>query len=181
MSLGETEKVINEQFYATEGGSTVQISLLLATSSVEGINLVVPSQSQQNSQAPITIGYDVVSSGLAPVAEGPLAYTKANEGGDELKAYFYHSKTLARRTAWAQKDPVPSCADINSKELGRTLTQVGFYYAPVRGLPGNSLITMAELDNPDSMEMPGLETSVSDCYVNIFAEVGGVDATGGLY
>lgn len=180
MSLGETEKVINEQFYANEGGSTTQISTLLATNGLEGVNVVFPSQAQKNSQADITIGYDVVSSGLAPVATDELPYTKVNEGkGDKLYAFFYHSKTLARRTAWAQKDPVPSCTDISSKELGRTLTQTGFYYAPAGKLPDTALITMSELDDPGASEMSGVLTSNSTCYTNIFADVGG--ATGATY
>lgn len=180
MSLGETEKVINEQFYANEGGSTTQISTLLATNGLEGVNVVFPSQAQRNSQAQITIGYDVVSSGLAPVATDELPYTKVNEGkGDKLYAFFYHTKTLARRTAWDEDDPVPSCADINSKELGRTLTQTGFYYAPAGKLPDTALITMSELDSPGSSEMSGVLTSNSSCYGNIFADVGG--ATGATY
>lgn len=180
MSLGETEKVINEQFYANEGGSTVQISTLLATNGLEGVNVVFPSQSQKNSRADITIGYDVVSSGLAPVATDELPYTKVNEGkGDKLYAFFYHTKTLARRTAWAETDEVPSCGDISSKELGRTLTQTGFYYAPAGKLPDTALITMSELDDPGSSEMTGVLTSNSTCYTNIFADVGG--ASGATY
>ena len=180
MSLGETEKVINEQFYANEGGGTTQISTLLATNGLEGVNVVFPSQAQRNSQAQITIGYDVVSSGLAPVATDELPYTKVNEGkGDKLYAFFYHTKTLARRTAWSQKDPVASCADISSKELGRTLTQTGFYYAPAGKLPDTALITMSELDDPGASEMTGVLTSNSSCYTNIFADVGG--ATGATY
>ncbi len=42
-TLGETEKVINEQFYAAESGNTAQIATLLATNGLEGINIVVPS------------------------------------------------------------------------------------------------------------------------------------------
>jgi len=188
-ALGDTEKVINEQFYAAESGSTTQIATLLATNGLEGINLVVPSrlQARANSgsiqrrggNSPIQTGYDVVTSGLAPVDTDEMAYTKVNEGrGDKLFAYYYHMKTLARRTAWARQEgsierTVPTCDDIDDNELGRTLTQMSFYYAPAGKLPDTALLTLSELDNQGAAQLPGVITTNSDCYSEIFSSVGG--------
>lgn len=191
MQLGETEKVINEQFYANEAGSTVQIATLLATNGLEGINVVIPSIAQsRSSNSPVNTGYDVIGSGLAPVTTDELPYTKVNEGrGDKLFAFYYHSKTLARRTAWnrsAGEGPetvttVPECTDISAKDLGRTLTQTGFYYAPAGELPDTALITMSELDNFDASKTGGVITTSSSCFSgkSIFTQVGG--AQGATY
>lgn len=173
-SLGEMEKTINEQFFANESGNTAQTSTLLATNGLEGINLVVESMGLSRSQANLKIGYDVVSSGLAPVDTDEMPYTKANEGrGDKLYAFYYHMKILARRTAWNKSAEVPSCDDINRAELGRALTQTSFYYAPAGKLPDTALITMQELDNQGISQMPGALTSGSDCYAgkDIFSEI----------
>lgn len=173
--LGETEKVINEQFFAAEAGTTVQMATLLATNGLEGVNVVVPSKSLTRSKADLAIGYDVVSSGLAVVDTDEMAYTKVNEGrGDKLFAYYYHMKTLARRTAWNKSDETPSCADINNNELGRTLTQTSFYFAPGGKLPDTALVTMSELDD-DGASGTGVITSNSDCYAEIFSEVSGTN------
>ncbi len=173
-TLGETEKVINEQFYAAESGNTAQISTLLATNGLEGINIVVPSLMQKRSQAGLQVGYDVVSSGLAPIDTDEMAYTKVNEGrGDKLFAFYYHMKTLSRRTAWPKTVKVPECSNISSNELGRTLTQMSFYYAPAGKLPDTALLTMSELDNQGAASLPGVITSNSDCYSEIFSSVGG--------
>jgi hypothetical protein len=189
MRLGETEKVINEQFFANEAGSTVQIATLLATNGLEGINVVVPSIAQSRSgNSPLNTGYDVVGSGLAPVTTDELPYTKVNEGrGDKLFAFYYHMKTLARRTAWnksAGETPehvttTPTCDDISGNELGRLLTQTGFYYAPAGELPDTALITMSELDNVGASQTGGVITTSSSCYTDIFAQVGG--AAGATY
>lgn len=173
-SLGEMEKTINEQFFANESGSTAQTSTLLATNGLEGINLVVPSIALSRSKADLTIGYDVVSSGLAPIDTDEMPYTKANEGrGDKLYAFYYHMKTLARRTAWSKSIEVPTCDDISRAELGRALTQTSFYYAPAGKLPDTALITMQELDNQGSSQMPGAIITGSDCYYekDIFSEI----------
>ena len=175
--LGETEKVINEQFFAAESGGTAQTATLLATNGLEGINLVVPSVAQTRSQSGLQIGYDVVSSGLAPIDTDEMPYTKVNEGrGDKLFAYYYHMKTLARRTAWAKTVEVPTCAEINANELGRTLTQTSFYYAPANKLPDTALITMQELDNSGSSGMPNVISSNSDCYAEVFSNVSGTSS-----
>lgn len=174
VSLGEMEKTINEQFFANESGGTAQTSTLLATNGLEGINLVVPSIALSRSKADLTIGYDVVSSGLAPIDTDEMPYTKANEGrGDKLYAFYYHMKTLARRTAWNKSAEVPTCDDINRAELGRALTQTSFYYAPAGKLPDTALITMQELDNQGSSQMPGAIITGSDCYdgKDIFSEI----------
>ncbi len=187
-TLGETEKVINEQFYAAESGSTAQISTLLATNGLEGINIVIPSRMQRrnadlNMNQTFNVGYDVVTSGLAPVDTDEMAYTKVNEGrGDKLFAFYYHMKTLSRRTAWPRQVSsgsstvdlsVPECEHINSNELGRTLTQMSFYYAPAGKLPDTALLTLAELDNEGSSQLPGVITTNSDCYSEIFSSIGG--------
>lgn len=181
-TLGETEKVINEQFYAAESGTTTQIATLLATNGLEGINLVVPSVMQTRSQANLQIGYDVASSGLAPIDTDEMAYTKVNEGrGDKLYAFYYHMKTLSRRTAWPKTASVPECSNIKDNELGRTLTQMSFYYAPAGKLPDTALLTMAELDNKGAAGMAGMITTNSECYADdptysgnsIFSTIGG--------
>lgn len=182
-TLGETEKVINEQFFAAESGSTAQIATLLATNGLEGINIVIPSKMQRRTQSPLTVGYDVVTSGLAPVDTDEMAYTKVNEGrGDKLFAFYYHMKTLSRRTAWPSQVTsggetlelsVPECEQINANELGRTLTQMSFYYAPAGKLPDTALLTLAELDNEGAAQLPGVITTNSDCYSEIFSSIGG--------
>ncbi len=173
--LGETEKIINEQFFAAEAGTTVQMATLLATNGVEGINIVVPSRSLSRSKADLTVGYDVVGSGLAVVDTDEMAYTKVNEGrGDKLFAFYYHMKTLARRTAWNKSEEVPSCTDINANELGRTLTQNSFYFAPGGKLPDTALVAMSELDETGASGT-GVITSNSDCYAEIFSEVSGTN------
>jgi hypothetical protein len=187
MRLGETEKVINEQFFANEAGSTVQVATLLATNGLEGVNVVIPSIAQSRSKnSPLNTGYDVVGSGLAPVTTDELPYTKVNEGrGDKLFAFYYHMKTLARRTAWNRssgedEDTVtttPTCDDITDHELGRLLTQTGFYYAPAGELPDTALITMSELDNKGASQMDGVITTGSSCFTTgaVFTKVGGAD------
>lgn len=188
-TLGDAEKVINEQFYAAESGSTTQISTLLATNGLEGINIVVPSRLQaranpgaRGGDSQFQTGYDVVTSGLAPVDTDEMAYTKVNEGrGDKLFAFYYHMKTLSRRTAWQRKGgdlgdidrSVPTCEDLDKNELGRTLTQMSFYYAPAGKLPDTALLTLAELDNEGSANLPGVITTNSDCYSEIFSSIGG--------
>lgn len=182
-TLGETEKVINEQFYAAESGNTAQIATLLATNGLEGINIVIPSMLQRRSQSGLQVGYDVVTSGLAPIDTDEMAYTKVNEGrGDKLFAFYYHMKTLSRRTAWDRQvtsgsttynQTIPQCSDITKNELGRTLTQMSFYYAPAGKLPDTALLTMSELDNKGAASLPGVITSSSDCYSEIFSSVGG--------
>jgi hypothetical protein len=187
MRLGETEKTINEQFYANEAGTTVQIATLLATNGLEGVNVVIPSIAQSRSgNSPVNIGYDVVGSGLAPITTDELPYTKVNEGrGDKLFAFYYHMKTLARRTSWPRSpgeddDTVtttPDCTKIADNELGRVLTSTAFYYAPAGELPDTALITMSELDNAGVSKTGGVISSNSSCYTgkDVFGLVGGAD------
>ncbi len=45
---------------------------------------------------------------------------------------------------------------------------MSFYYAPAGKLPDTALLTMSELDNAGAAQMPGVITSNSDCYAEIF-------------
>jgi hypothetical protein len=73
---------------------------------------------------------------------------------------------------------VPTCADITKNELGRVLTQTGFYYAPAGELPDTALITMSELDNTGASASGGVLTTNSSCFAakSIFGQIGGADS-----
>jgi hypothetical protein len=147
MAIGETEKVQNELFYATEAGVTTQLAGLVVTNDTGPISIVIPGGTLERSRADLSIGFDVLSSGMAPVAEGTMDYTKANAGrNDQFKSFFYHTRTLARRTAWPEGQAVPTCDEVEDNALGSNLTSISFYYSPTQGLSDYALYVSAGVD-----------------------------------
>lgn len=153
MAIGESEKVQNEIFYATEAGLTTQVAGLVVTNDTGPINIVIPAGALRNSRADLQIGHDVLGSGMAPIAEKVMDYSKANATRqDNFRSFFYHTRTLARRTAWAEGQPVPTCDEIEKTALGSNLTSTGFYYTPTQGLSDVALYNTLIIDRVTDAE-----------------------------
>lgn len=144
MSIGETEKIQNEQFFATEAGITAGVSGLLVTNNTNQINFVIPARGRDRSRTNLNVGYDVQTSGLAMINEGELPLTKIN-AGERYMGYFYHTRTLTRRTSWAGGQEVPTCDDITDHQLGSNLVSTAFYFAPAPQLSDEALADSSEI------------------------------------
>lgn len=150
MSIGETEKIQNDQFFASEAGGTTAISGLLVTNQTKQINIVVPAQGRERSRADMSLGYDVLTSGLAMVSKGPLDMTKLNEGKESYAGYYYHTRTLTRRTAWPNDQEVPTCDNIEQAALGSVVVSNAFYFAPALGTTNQSLQEASKISDTAS-------------------------------
>lgn len=146
MSIGETEKIQNEQFFASEAGLTAALSGLLVTNNTAPVNIVIPSQTMDRSRSNLQAGVDVQTSGFNWLTEGPLPYTKI----ESYVGTYYYTRALTRRTAWDKSEPVPTCDQINDVALGTNLTAMGFYYAPTQPPSSETIWAGHEAANLDS-------------------------------
>lgn len=121
MIIGNNEQIAQETFFAAETGVASAVGQLLVENSMSRKYFALESKDGDATRnaGPYKLGYSVDFTNIYPVVAGPAAYTKANEGEEGLKSYFFITTVRARRLAWPIDQSVPKCDQFqDARDLG---------------------------------------------------------------
>lgn len=118
MIIGNNEQIAQETFFAAETGVAAAVSQLLVENNISNKYFALEAKDGADADGldrvrtigANKLGYSVDFTNVYPVAQGPAAYTQANEGDGGMKSMFFVTTVRARRLAWPKDDPVPGCS-----------------------------------------------------------------------
>ena len=119
MIIGSNEQIAQETFFAAEAGVAAAVGQLLVENNMKAKHFALlakygldeDGEEVVRTAGGLKLGYAVDFTTVYPVAQGPAAYTQANQGDNGMQSLFFVTTVRARRLAWPAEDPHPWCDD----------------------------------------------------------------------